>query len=53
MVIIGLIIFLFFRFMENYTSTMHQVYSPDEYEEQETDGDSDTSVYNLPNSNRE
>lgn len=50
-VVIGLILFLLFRFMENYTSTMHHMYSPDEYEENEPDGDSDTSIY-VPSDHR-
>lgn len=47
-VIIGLIIFLFFRFIANYTSAMHRMYSPDEFEEHdepEPDEDPDTNTY--------
>lgn len=51
-VMIGLIIFLLVRFMENYTTTMRNVYSPEEFEEHdEPEEDSDTNTYVPPNSN--
>ncbi|MNJ88945.1 hypothetical protein D3C87_65050 [compost metagenome] len=50
--IIGLAVFLFFRFIENYTSTMDKMYPPfgnTEEDESESDEVSDTSTYTPEN----
>lgn len=49
LLVIGLIIFLLFRFLVNYTDTMNNVHQPDNYEEE--GGESDTGTYIPSNPN--